>query len=360
MSGSFVAPIARRSRLVLLGSLMGSLIALVQGCGGDAASSGSTSGGSGGSTGGGGGTPSPAPAPTEAQRIAAATSTATSTSNGCAAIQPFYWEVGDKTAAKAGGSVDPGGASAATYAATTSMDIESASAWLYAAYVLQKTSGELGLSDIKYFTQQSGYSAFTACLPSQSVAECAGYQQNGTHDASTDSRFHFGPGHLQAHATSAMGLGSNATGPLAAEMQSQLGADIGLSYSLPQLANGAATTPADYARFLRKVLDGTLVVGPSLGTSRVCTNPATCATARSSPLPSTMSWHYSIGHWVEDDANGDGSFSNVGAYGFYPWINKTKTVYGLVARQSAATGAGVQSASCGALIRKAWTTGTAQ
>ena len=76
-------------------------------------------------------------------------------------------------------------------------------------------------------------------------------------------------------------------------------------------------------------------------------------------------WHYSIGHWVEDDptTNGDGSFSSPGAYGYYPWIDPSKTYYGLVAR-SVPNGTGLsegyQSAQCGRLLRAAWKTGVVQ
>ena len=98
-----------------------------------------------------------------------------------------------------------------------------------------------------------------------------------------------------------------------------------------------------------------------LGTSAVCTNPATCADALFTPIPSTESWHYSIGHWVEDDpAVGDGAFSSAGAFGFYPWIDSTKTWYGVLARVLPAQEEGYASAQCGRLIRKAWVTGVTQ
>jgi hypothetical protein len=98
-----------------------------------------------------------------------------------------------------------------------------------------------------------------------------------------------------------------------------------------------------------------------LGTHAVCTNPATCSTALYSPVPSVESWHYSLAHWVEDDPSvGDGSFSSAGAFGFYPWIDASKTYYGILARYSLAPGAYIQSVYCGRTIRKAWMTGIAQ
>ena len=164
---------------------------------------------------------------------------------------------------------------------------------------------------------------------------------------------------MEKHA-SLTGLGALANGPLATEIRSQLGSDVALAYSQPQLAGGGVTSADDYARVLRKILSGSLKMHDVLGTHAVCTNPLTCPTAANTPVPSTESWHYSIGHWVEDDpVVGDGAFSSAGAFGFYPWIDAGKTTYGIVARSSGA-GEGFDSASCGRQIRKAWATAVPQ
>ena len=103
----------------------------------------------------------------------------------------------------------------------------------------------------------------------------------------------------------------------------------------------------------------------------MCTNPATCAQALNAPVPPSESYHYSIGHWVEDDpVNGDGAFSSAGAFGFYPWIDASKSWYGIVARKDGsritdqdnpdAAGHGFDSLQCGALIRAAWMDGVAR
>jgi len=82
--------------------------------------------------------------------------------------------------------------------------------------------------------------------------------------------------------------------------------------------------------------------------------------ARNTPVPSTESWNYSLGHWVEvNPVQGDGAFSSAGAFGFYPWIDSGKTIYGIVTRVGNA-GTGVDSVNCGLLIRKAWFSATAQ
>lgn len=119
------------------------------------------------------------------------------------------------------------------------------------------------------------------------------------------------------------------------------------------------SSPRDYAVVLRKLLGRQLNLADLLGSHAVCTNPATCPTALTTPISSSVSWHYSIGHWVEDDpVSGDGAFSSAGAFGFYPWIDASKRYYGLAARLDSA-GSGNESALCGALIRKAWLTGIA-
>jgi len=157
-----------------------------------------------------------------------------------------------------------------------------------------------------------------------------------------------------------MNLGALDNAALATELRRVLGTDIGLSYTQPQLAGGVRTSATNYAVFLRKILNNQLKIAALLGSNATCTNPATCATAVSTPVPNTLSWNYSMGHWVETDpASGDGTFSSAGAFGFYPWVDAGKTWYGIVARVDVG-GSGAESAACGALIRKAWMSGTAQ
>lgn len=302
---------------------------------------------------------------TTAQRAAAATQTAQSEANACSPIRPFYWEVGDRTGRLASGSLsvasDP-----TTYDVDSVMAIASASKWLYGAYVAQVRQGALTDSDVQFLTFRSGYTSFSTCLPTQSVDECVAYRRNGELTPSHEGLFSYGGAHMEKHA-SLNRLGNLRNASLAAEVRSQLGSDVVLGYSQPQLAGGVYTTPGDYARFLRKLLDGSLKLGALLGQHAVCTNPATCAQAINAPTPANESLHYAIGHWVEDDPLvGDGAFNSAGAFGFYPWIDASKTWYGTVARKQVPTGdtaldqslgEGVRSMQCGRLIRKAWTTG---
>lgn len=312
--------------------------------------------------GGGGGssdssTAAPVPTPPgipDSQRVAAATTTAQNNGE-CTTIRPFYWEIGDKSAPLASGSVPSG---SQTYSRTTTLSIASASKWIYGAYVVQRRNSALTAEDIKYLHFQSGYTSFTSCDKDQSIAECAVSGTNGVYTAANDGKFVYGGGHMEKHA-SLLGLGSLHNADLAAEMKSQLGSDVSIAYSSPQLAGGIFTSAEVYSVFLRKVLSGGLLMRSALGTNPVCTNPATCPTAVQTPSPRGESWHYAVGHWVEDDpAVGDGAFSSPGAFGFYPWIDASKTYYGVVSRLDP-TGA-LDSVYCGRLIRKAWVTGVAQ
>ncbi len=300
-------------------------------------------------------------------RIHAASQTAQNNA-ACTAIQPFYWEIGDQTEALASGSV--GGR---TYTASTLMPIASASKWIFGAYAVQVRQGQLSQEDIAALTMTSGYTNFgsTTCvklLPSRRDSETVGDcfhtdnpkgGNNSDYNANALGKFYYNGGHFQKMAMD-LGLGEDNNGELQRDVQTYLGTDFVFAYGSPQLAGGVNTTATNYAIFLRKILSKQLYIGDLLGTNAVCTNPATCPTALATPIPSNISWSYSLGHWVESDpVSGDGAFSSAGAFGFYPWIDKSKTFYGIVARK-ASFGSGYDSAACGGLIRKAWMTGKVQ
>jgi hypothetical protein len=293
-------------------------------------------------------------------RVAAATTTA-QTNALCTAIAPFYWEIGDVNALLASGSIGTDAPNA-----TTVMAIASASKWLFGGYAIEKLSAMPSADDITLMNFTSGYAGFAsdACPPAGTVDDClAG--ASGMIVPSAVGKFDYNGAHLQTLA-SRMGLGSMKNAALAAEVRSQIGAEIAINYSEPQPAGGVYTSADQYVLFLRKLLVGSttpLLLATMLGDDTVCTNPNTCADAVYSPIPkgsSTESWHYGLAHWIEDDPIvGDGAFSSAGAFGFYPWVDSTRTLYGVLARKGDA-GQGYDSAQCGRLIRKAWVTGIAQ
>jgi len=288
----------------------------------------------------------------EARKNAAAQSVADNAL--CKRLPAFYWEIGDVSGPLASGAVG------AKFTAQTPMAIASASKFVFGAYVVERFKGDLSKLDASAMRMLSGYTSldYNSCLGSKSVSACLGAASNSTHTAANVDHFFYNGGHFQKYAVD-LGLGNDDNAALAAHIKEQVGPDLSFTYGSPQLAAGITTSPTDYAVFLRKILAGTLAIKDHLGEQPVCTLPSSCPTAKYSPA--AAAWHYSYGHWVEDDpATGDGAFSSPGAYGFYPWIDASKTYYGIVARFALTAQAYLESAECGVVVRKAFLTGTAQ
>jgi predicted small lipoprotein YifL len=291
------------------------------------------------------------------QRVAAVTATAQSTSNACNTARPFYWEIGDRDARRASGSVAGTGT---TITGSTVLSVASASKWLYGTYVAERRAGVLTETDRRHLSMRAGYTNFRVCDPRQTVDSCLSWQGNGDYDATLDGVFYYNGGHMQRHA-SQLGLGAMNLMALKTEFKRVLGSDVPLNFVQPQLAAGMAISADGYAHVLRKMLGGQLKMGALLGTGKVCTNPLECGLdeAMLTPVPQGERWHYSVGHWVEDDpVVGDGAFSSGGAFGFYPWIDAGRSWYGVVARN--AKNDSLPSVYCGRLLRQAWAAGVAQ
>jgi hypothetical protein len=226
-------------------------------------------------------------------------------------LDEFYWEVGDVN----GPIVSGIKGSLGSY--DTPEIIASASKMLYAAYALEM--GHTSKTDLSFCNMTSGYvSGKTINGPRLKVNECF----DDVVTPSQVGKFYYSGGHMQKHATAYAGLGNLTARSLGKEVSRVLGVQI--SYSQALLAGGAVTSPQAYREFLLKILRNELVISKYLGVDAVCTLPKVCPTASVSPVD--MPWGYSWGHWVEED----GTFSSAGAFGFYPWIDKTKTYYGLV------------------------------
>jgi len=262
--------------------------------------------------------------------------------------------------------------------ASTPMLIASASKWIFGAFVAQLRGGNLTADDIAALNMTTGHTslAYTSCLrllrtsqDAETVHECftsanGSGGNNDDLDTNAVNKFFYNGAHFQWLADTDLNLGADNNAALHDAVAAQL-SGFNFSYDSPQLAAGVQTTAQDYAFFLREILNSQLHIHDLLGSHAVCTNPLTCNTALSTPIPTTESWHYSIGHWVEDDpVVGDGSFSSPGAKGFYPWIDSSKTYYGIIAREvsplTTTDSVAVDSVYCGRAIRKAWMTASAQ
>ncbi|MBU1237995.1 MAG: hypothetical protein KJ634_13870 [Gammaproteobacteria bacterium] len=303
--------------------------------------------------GGGGDTPPGTGQPDQATRIAAAEQTATTNAN-CTAVSPFYYELGDKNGAIVSGSVGTG------YSATTQMNIASASKWLFGAYVAEVRNGVLSQDDTRATHMLSGYASMgSGCLPNATVESCFQMLGNDTYTAAKLDRYNYDSGHFQRWGVD-NGMAAMDGDGVASAYRTTLGVET--SFNGPLLAGGAITSASNYAVFLRKILNNQLEIAGLLGDQPVCTQPGlSCPTADRSPI-TAEAWSYSVGHWVETDpVVGDGAFSSAGAFGFYPWVDSTKTWYGILAREDmSGNNQGYASAQCGRLIRKAYMTGTAQ
>ncbi|MDO9452021.1 MAG: hypothetical protein Q7J29_04085 [Stagnimonas sp.] len=296
----------------------------------------------------------------------------------------FYWEIGDANGNFRSGN-GPAGTQYSKVKATQSGYIASAGKWLYGAYVLEKTGGVLDQNADKPFLNfTSPYHALRGCY-GKTVGAC-GADNNNPPTPGDLGKFYYESGHMQAHAA------QDATGLIGIKTlkAAQLGPVIAntlhianLKYGGPVLAGDAQLDTVNYASFLRQILNGTLKMKDALGTAAVCASddegygvnlkrycgvdglnvalysPPQRNADLNAGNPDTSPewpadgerWQYSVGHWVEKD----GTFSSGGAFGYYPWIDKSKQWYGILARYEFGNLLAYQkSIVCGRAIRNAW------
>jgi hypothetical protein len=360
------------------------------------------------------------------QRIVAAQQTAANPSptSSCGAINQnssgsnngFYWEIGNvngiladsSMGLSASGSEQPTSAPGQTYTRTTLLAIDSASKWMYASYIAEINATpilfgwQMPSRYVPFLNFTSGYDNMTdSCsyTVTPTVDNCVDAsngqspaQANGSKTAADAGRFYYNSGHMEVLEAGAdpslsgyMNGGANTVTDLSNELMtafSAKGISTNIQFGATIPAGGIATTAGDYAAFLQGMLklNTPLVMRYFLSPTAsdpyaVCTNPydASCVDSTGNPLalyaplPGTVSWHYSLGHWIEDDpATGDGAYSSPGRGGFYPWIDSSKMYYGIVARSDSAAPGNPSiapfylSVVCGEAIRKAYMTATVQ
>lgn len=316
--------------------------------------------------------------PTLADRRAAAQAAAVAPP--CRGLS-FYWEIGD-----AGGRLGSGDGTGAKVDTGRVGYIASAGKWLYGAYVIEKRGGSLLPADIKLLNFTGGYSEIQYCSAGASgdTVERCGNADNNPQDPDTVGRFFYDSGHMQAHGATVAAMGikdlksaayvKRGTPDQAFEA---LGTVIGRTLGLPKLdydgvvlAGNARMDTNSYTDFLRRILSGSLKMRNYLDADKVCAsdnNELYFPRSTDMPCPQTGTgvalysppdappdreqWHYAAGHWIESD----GTYSSPGAFGFYPWINNQKNLYGVVARYGFPNlGAYEASFQCGRVIRNAW------
>ncbi|HET8708175.1 MAG TPA: hypothetical protein VFM46_17850, partial [Pseudomonadales bacterium] len=233
--------------------------------------------------------------------------------------------------------------------------LASASKLAFATYAMERIKSP-NTDQLQKMQMSAGYGRFnpTLCPVMNSVASCFNAGKNSTLLKGEIGLFHYGDGHDNKLAID-LGMGDMGPRKLTEEIQSVLGEDTTFSYAFPDVVGGMQATPAGYGNFMRKLLSGKFVMSSYLGSYPVCTQPKTCSTSVRTPLNRAM--HYSLNHWVEDDPQGDGAFSSIGLYGFYPWISADKQFYGILAMQGVPRIGVPLGLKCGGAIRKAWMTG---
>jgi hypothetical protein len=296
--------------------------------------------------------------------INAATQTA-QTSEACRLNRNFYWEIGTRHGAFAAGSVvnNPWGTQ---FNAESSMSIASASKMIFSAYVLESCGGVpcnygTGPAAVNALRMVAGYTSSTAWCPSPSsaltVADCA--NAAGVVETGWAGHFGYSGGQFMALAKGEPHLSGLNAEQLGAEVNAWLGTYFAYEPGNPWPGGGNVATPAIYAHFLQRVLLSNVDYTNGLKLHGYL--GADAVDARSAGVIPEQGWFYSYGHWVENagggDAVWDGAFSSPGAQGFYPWISRTRRVYGVVARTG---GNFFQSVKCGQAIRKAFYTAQVQ
>ena len=270
------------------------------------------------------------------------------TSVACKKIQPFYWEIGNSSKMLAGQSVGD------KYLRTSTMNVASASKFIFGAYVLEKKKGVLTNKEKNNLRMLGGYTDFNpfSCGLYNTVSDCFKAGTNSKITSSAVGKYFYNGGNAMSVGID-LGLGSLSLKALNSEMTSVLKNTVSINYVNPNLAGGIQTSAAQYAIFLQQILKGNYMMSKYLGYTSVCTLPGRCATAVSSPVPEA--WAYSYHHWVEKSATGAvEAFSSPGLRGFYPWLTADKAHYGIIAREESGEDSSWDSVVCGREIRKAY------
>lgn len=113
----------------------------------------------------------------------------------------------------------------------------------------------------------------------------------------------------------------------------------------PAVAGGIQTTPVDYMRFLRMLMNngqanGQQVLSPAI-LAEMFTNQTYGLPIRETPIPEESNWfaegdgefHYALGSWVMVEAPDGGpvrELTSPGAWGTHPWVDFDRDIYGIV------------------------------
>lgn len=182
--------------------------------------------------------------------------------------------------------------------------------------------------------------------PRQTLQACARELYDGAFQFAPGTAFYYGSSHFHVAAAMAeVATGSRWVDLVAAELAGPLGlsADTGFvarAANNPLVAGGMRSTARDYATYLEAFFTGRHLPNWTTAlsedrTAQVVFEASPVAVA----LPGSA-WHYALGHWIEcnsdrfdPDCVDDRIYSSPGAFGFYPWIDRSAGYWGVLAVQ---------------------------
>ncbi len=181
---------------------------------------------------------------------------------------------------------------------------------------------------------------------STTLAACAQSFFEDDHVFAPGTTYVYGPAHMHVAAAMAEAATGRTWPQLFRDtLADPLGMSSGAGFKNPSEANarpsgGAEASAEDYERFLLAMLRGDLLAEHLEVMHRDWT-PLEAVRIEYSPATEWgLEWHYGLGNWLEcpeerwstacDDQH---VVSSPGAFGFDPWIDRERGVYGIVARQ---------------------------
>ena len=209
---------------------------------------------------------------------------------------------------------------------------------LYNMTLAQLLSFTSGLTD-EPLCLNSGISNFETCVTNIANA-------NAGNGITPGQEFYYASTHLQVAGLMAIkARGVTAWQDVFTEFKSQTGLFPTATYDLPsasnpRLAGGMHWSGEEYMAFLKALRDGALLNAASM--SELLVDHTASATMVYSPAVAGLGedWHYGFGLWHECQSasyncTAGSRVSSPGAYGAYPFWDRSKGYFGIVARQGA-------------------------
>lgn len=195
----------------------------------------------------------------------------------------------------------------------------------------------------RLYSHTSGLPRTAACLSDRRarLEPCAREIVEGGLVRRPGERFAYGGASMQVAALVAEVAGGDSWTEL---FDSRIAAPLGLEETrwpgaMPRVAGGIVTSRDDYARLLRMLLDSGVLDGRrilSAGAVAAMERDWTEGTVVEQPAP-LRDFGYGIGMWIDraDSAGRAVELSSTGAFGFTPWIDRERGLFGVLAVRQA-------------------------